>query len=353
MEVTLPQLFLRNTNNPMAIELKQEKFLTNDKNNKIVLKLIYLWAFMEAGLGGFLHLLHIPLTGFIVGGFAIIIIVLLTKFGNNRAEVLLKAFGIVLAVKFLLSPYTPFGAYIALSFQVFLAVILFLFVGLNRLTIFLFATVVMLESGLQKPILAYFVLGKEFWESVVELFSNTSSISILELKEMAFVLFMGYLLLYFVWGIILSNWSYQLYKDVQNLEFDIDLKNKIKLQIQDQNKRKVRKNKKYKSIFIGFILLILFFVIPFSIDKLTSLYTIRTLGLVLIFWVIAPYIIRKQQHFFYNKNRKAVLDIIETFPLVKERTYIAWQQVSKFRGLKKLKYFVSYTIWINIFYEQS
>jgi len=348
----LPQLFLRNTTNPMTIERIQEKCLTNDKNDKIVLKLIYLWAFMEAGLGGFLHLLHIPLTGFIVGGFAVIIIVLLTKFGNNSAGVLLKAFGIVLAVKFLLSPYTPFGAYIALSFQVLLAVILFSFIGLNRITIFLFATLVMLESALQKPILTYVVLGKEFWDSVVEILSIKSSVSILEIKETAIILFMGYLLIYFVWGIILSNWSYRLHKDVQYLELDIDLKNKIELQIQDRNKRKVAKNKNYKSIVIGFILLVLIFIIPFSINKLTLLYVIRTSILVLIFWVVAPYVIRKQQHFFYNKNRKTVLDVVETIPLVRERTYIAWQQVSKLSGLKKLKYFVSYTIWINLFYEQ-
>lgn len=88
-------------------------------------------------------------------------------------------------------------------------------------------------------------------------------------------------------------------------------------------------------------------------NKLTSIYVIRTLLLIIIFWVIAPYIIRKQQYFLFSKNKKTVFEVIETFPVVRERTFMAWQLVSKFRGLKKIKNFVSYTIWINIFYEQS
>ena len=43
------------------------------QENNTIFRLTMLWAFAEGGLGGIMHLLHIPMTGFIVGGISIII----------------------------------------------------------------------------------------------------------------------------------------------------------------------------------------------------------------------------------------------------------------------------------------
>ena len=49
------------------------------KNNNIFIRLTALWALIEAGLGGLLHAFHLPFTGIILGGFAVLIISLLAQ----------------------------------------------------------------------------------------------------------------------------------------------------------------------------------------------------------------------------------------------------------------------------------
>ena len=104
-------------------------------NKSALLKLTYFWAFIEAGLGGLLHFLHIPITGFVVGGFAVVLIVLIAKYSNNNSRMIINALGLVLMIKFLLSPYSPYGAYIAVGFQGILAALIFSIGRINSLTI--------------------------------------------------------------------------------------------------------------------------------------------------------------------------------------------------------------------------
>ncbi len=337
----------------MKIETTHKTEGAIDENGNIVMKLIYFWAFIEAGLGGFLHLLHIPLTGFIVGGFAVIIIVLLAKFGSNKASVFIKALGIVLAVKFLLSPYTPLGAYIAVSFQGLLAVVVFSIFGLNRVTVFFFATIVMMESGIQKPAMAYIVFGKEFLNATLVLLSNTFSMS-KEIIADGFLLFLSsYLLLYFIWGVVLSQWLNYLLKNIQHLHTnkigDIALQQYLPLLPQINN----RVNRKHWLMMISIAVFILIIIIPFLAGKISGFYLLRTILMLLLLLLIAPQIIRKHQNVLFKKNKKTVNDIVNNIPEIRRRTQVAWKLAEDHHGLKKIKFFVTYAIWLNVFYEQK
>ena len=88
------------------------------KNNKFIIdKLTALWALNESGLGGFLHVFNTPFTGLIVGGIAILLISLIAYYAENKWQAIFKALVIVLIIKMAVSPYSPFGAYVAVSFQ--------------------------------------------------------------------------------------------------------------------------------------------------------------------------------------------------------------------------------------------
>ncbi|HET9058122.1 MAG TPA: hypothetical protein VFN30_14855 [Chitinophagaceae bacterium] len=321
-------------------------------NSTIVLRLVYFWAFIEAGLGGLLHLLHIPLTGFIVGGFAVIIIVLLAEFGKKKAAVFIKTLGIVLAVKFILSPHTPLGAYIAVSFQGLLAVCIFSVFGLNRGTIFLFATIVMIESGIQKPLMAYIVFGKEFWDSAAVLLSGVFRISTQKIKEAALIFLTGYLLLYFIWGGILAIWSNYLRKKIRNLQPDENWVAMMSQQLQLLQQTNKPGKKNYWLIITGIFVLGLILVIPLLAGKLTGFYLLRTTLFFSILLFIAPLLIRKHQFFLFQKNKTIVNDIAGRIPEIKNRTLVAWKLAEHHQGLKKMKYFITYAIWLNVFYEQ-
>ena len=96
------------------------------KNNKYIIeKLTALWALNESGLGGFLHVFNSPFTGLIVGGVSILLISLIAYYAENKWQAILKALVIVLIIKMAVSPYSPFGAYVAVSFQAVLGAILF------------------------------------------------------------------------------------------------------------------------------------------------------------------------------------------------------------------------------------
>ena len=225
----------------MYISYSNKETITLKNNDAIILKLIYLWAFAEAGLGGFMHLLHIPLTGFIIGGFAVIINVLLAKYSNNNAAVFFKALGIVLALKFLLSPYTPIGAYIAVGFQGMLAAFLFSVFGFNKFIVLFFSITVMIESALQKPLFALIIFGKHFWNSMVKLLVDTFSISQESINNTALMVFLIYMMMYIIWGIILAKWANNLRQNIENLSVDRNkienLKSKAVLSQEQNNKR--------------------------------------------------------------------------------------------------------------------
>ena len=94
-------------------------------NKSIIDKLTALWALNESGLGGFLHVFNSPFTGLIVGGIAILLISLIAYYAENKWQAILKALVIVLIIKMAVSPYSPFAAYIAVSFQAILGAFLF------------------------------------------------------------------------------------------------------------------------------------------------------------------------------------------------------------------------------------
>src|SRR5438045_6606034 len=95
----------------------QYKDLTNEQRSAAVQRLTALWAFSESGLGGIMHALQIPFTGLVVGGMSVIMISFIAQISDHQYREILKSAMIVLIIKAMVSPYTPFPAYIAVSFQ--------------------------------------------------------------------------------------------------------------------------------------------------------------------------------------------------------------------------------------------
>lgn len=88
----------------------------NVHDNILMSRLILLWILIEVVLGGALHALKIPLSGLIVGNFAIVCIFLLIRSTENCTSVL-KALMTVMLAKLILSPQASPFAYLALTMQ--------------------------------------------------------------------------------------------------------------------------------------------------------------------------------------------------------------------------------------------
>ena len=122
------------------------------------LRLVALWGLSEAFLGGILHALKLPLTGLLVGGASLVLIVLLGQAG--RRGTVLRGLLVVLSIKALLSPQSPPTAYLAVAFQGVLGELLAGGRAWPRLRGAVLGAVTMLESAGQQLFVLWLLYQK-------------------------------------------------------------------------------------------------------------------------------------------------------------------------------------------------
>lgn len=143
------------------------------RQGEAVRRLTALWALSEAGLGGAMHALRLPLTGLFVGGSAVLFLTLLAwtcrRHSAAPARVLLRATAIVLAVKAAASPHSPVGAYVAVAFQGAAGAVLFSALPGLRVPAMLLGGAALLESCVQKLLMLALFFGKPLGEAIDEI----------------------------------------------------------------------------------------------------------------------------------------------------------------------------------------
>ena len=127
--------------------------------SKNVKSLIALWAFSESGLGGLLHALKLPLTGITVGSIAVLCIALISWYSNFNKRTLLAALSVVLLVKVTVSPHSPWAAYVAVTFQGFMGILLLNYKESFKISVLIFAILCLFESAVQRILILFLVYG--------------------------------------------------------------------------------------------------------------------------------------------------------------------------------------------------
>lgn len=133
-------------------------------------RLTALWALSEAALGGVLHAFHVPFTGLFINSAAVLFMVLIAS-ASDRKGIILRATIIVLIVKGMVSPHTPFNAYIAVAFQGILGEYLLRYRKYLAVSAVLLGILTLLQSATQKIIVLTIVYGRTLWESI-DIFGN-------------------------------------------------------------------------------------------------------------------------------------------------------------------------------------
>jgi nucleoside-triphosphatase THEP1 len=226
------------------------------QNSLRLQSLIALWAISETAIGGFLHAFKLPITGFIVGGFAVIIISLLGYYAENKWTTILKATALVIIIKGMISPQSPPTAYIAVLFQGMLGALLFSTCKYKP-AVFLFAILAMLESGLQKLLVISLVFGRQFWSAIdqvgQELLSKLGFNQVLSLS-LATVLI--YLFLHVVWAFILYRWMMKVPLALEQNRKQFEIKKSLTDASETTKPKKYRKWVLLASLCIVYALLI-------------------------------------------------------------------------------------------------
>ncbi|MFH1198010.1 MAG: hypothetical protein V1720_20070 [bacterium] len=321
-------------------------------------RLIALWGFTEATLGGISHLLRIPLTGLFIGSAAVIYISLIAQNSRNKSEIL-KATLIVILVKAFVSPYTPITAYFAVTVQGILGYLFFSISGFKKITAPIFGMAAITLSGFQKIIILTLLFGNTLWKSIDEF-------TFFVLKQFNFsdelpaglsLIIIGiYLSLHMAAGLIagvlslrIPHWfnSRQISNGLilSNYENSLDIFNQKKF-----NKKERWWNKKsgLAIIVFGIVFVALSFIYP-QLGKNKAFDVLimfaRSIIITLVwFYLLSPLIIKWFKKFVSRKQYNYATEmnaVIELFPSFKNITAYVFNLVKNEKGLSRIKKFIS------------
>ncbi|MFC0603021.1 hypothetical protein [Winogradskyella pulchriflava] len=323
------------------------------KNNKSIIdKLTALWALNESGLGGFLHVFNTPFTGLIVGGIAILLISLIAYYAENKWQAILKALVIVLIIKMAVSPYSPFGAYVAVSFQALFGAFLFSNFSWKGLTLMIFGMVTFLESALQKLLILTIVYGTELWEAVniygawvqkkLDFVSETSTTSFLVSL---------YLLVYGVCGILAGFFIRNVIKIIAGKKEEDFYLEPQAIESKNQKKKVAFRTKVIWVWLITVAVIVLAFSLfggdLFGWQK--AVYILLRSFLILMLWylVIGPFLLKVVRKYLNKKEsqyKEEITNAMDLFPYFRQILAYTWKATADLKGYNRFKYFIANSI---------
>lgn len=325
-----------------------------DRKKIALYRLTTLWAFCEVGLGGILHAAKIPLTGFLVGAMAVIILAIIAKVDEkNTFKNIIQALLIVLLVKITVTPHAGPGAYLAVGFQGLLAALLYPIMNF-KLASLIIGIVTMLESAAQKIVTLYVFYGETLVEGVNSLAKNIERNFGMINGFSALDLVIFYLSVYAIWGFIIGLLSIKISNDIQKKT------NINKYQIETKSSESISSQKPKKSIlrklFIPIAILFLLIVYLLSEGQFQNILylLIRVIVVFLIiFKVIAPilnWVLKKFLERKKSSNLEYMNMVLDGLPNAGYLTKLAWKENKSLPLFSRIYGFFIDSILYNLYY---
>jgi hypothetical protein len=297
--------------------------MNNLQQTHAITRLTALWALSESGLGGLMHALKIPFTGFFLGGFAIVIITMLAQLSPKPFATIVQATMLVVLIKAAASPHSPPMAYIAVGFQGFIGGVLFQFIPFTRLAAVLFGSIALFESAVQKFLVATLIFGKSIWEALDGFVSAVlKDLSLFYAFSFSFWLIGIYTFVYIIWGGWLGWWASGRLKVLEQKSAPLLLSyNELQVKEVSLISPSKKRNTKLWMTLLVLLGIIIVFVWQGSINK--ALYVVlRTMAaLALLFFVLTP-IVKWLMAYWVSKRKtsSAFTDLMDTLPEL--RSYV-------------------------------
>ena len=176
-------------------------------DKQLYYRLVALWIFCEAVLGGIIHGLKLPVSGLIVGSCSVICICLIACYVPLR-NAILKATIIVAIFKLMLSPHSPPTAYIAVFFQGLIGQLLFSTNGFYKTSCILLGVIALAESALQRILVMTIVFGNDLWKAINDTINRLTGQP--GATNYSLLFGVGYLLLHIIAGFVVGLIAYKL-----------------------------------------------------------------------------------------------------------------------------------------------
>jgi hypothetical protein len=319
-------------------------------------RLTALWAFLESGVGGVLHIVQMPFVGLFIGGFAVIIITNIAKYSNNSSSQIFKSLLIVVLVKLSISPFTPFTAYVAVAFQAIFALLIFKIFKINYFSILVVCVVAMLESAFQKLLIVWLLFGKPFFMAI-DVFVKFVGKQIGGLPFSGSQIFVVlYVLLYVLGGVFVAQIAYLcVNKNIVIEDAPVIARNSKDSLLRMKNRLPFLKF----GIVLAIVSILLFLAnnncnVGFLLVLKTIVYTI--LAIFIWYFVVLPVCYTLLKYFFKNKLKRysnSIESVVLVFPDLKVLTKMAWQKTHNKKGLARCSYFAITLIHWSITYNAN
>lgn len=329
-------------------------------NTGAIQKLTALWALSESGLGGIMFALKIPMTGFFVGGFAVILISLIAWFSNRDYKQIIQATILVIMVKAMVSPHSPLPAYFAVAFQGFFGALVFRAVRSYKIACILLGMFAMVESAGQKIIVLTLIFGKGIWEAVNGLFSEISKNFSLHVHvSYAVLVIIVYLFLYAVWGFVIGTWAAKIPAQTEAKKQDaLAAYESIKgtNEIPTQQQKKSKKIKRFFFFFITLLFITAVFIWSGANSRQVLFILLRSIAaILLLFFILGPvikYAISKWLQKQSGERKQQAAELISMLPQMRSFVSPAYRLANKERSpFKKLRYFILYMIIFALYVQ--
>lgn len=308
--------------------------------------IITLWAVAECGLGGIMHALKIPFTGIVVGSLSVICLYFIAKYSEHKTKSIIEATATVLMIKLLASPHSPWQAYVAVSFQALMAIVLLSWKKISTVNIFAFTIITQLESAVQRILIMVLIFGNDFISALDKaIMQLVKWMGINYDGSLLWPVFFGYVSLHLLTGIVLGFW-------IPGMEADVDdMKRKV-IELPDHQIADKRKGNIRIWMVLGLSLLLPLAVAWILNDESLVYVFLRVLVITMAFiFVLTPvmkYFIKRFTN--SNANHHQVNQVIAQLPeLVGIYTsYIKWANVN-YSGLAKIKHILIAVLYASIY----
>jgi nucleoside-triphosphatase THEP1 len=314
-------------------------------NSLIYYRLIALWALSEAMLGGIIHGLKIPVSGLVVGSFAIICICLIAWYVPVKGAII-QATLIVAIFKMMLSPQAPPPAYIAVFFQGLLGELLFFNRKFFRLSCLLLAILALVESGLQRILVLTIIYGNDLWKVINDAINGLTKQK--TTFNYSLLLAGGYVLLHLVTGLVVGWWASVLPGRISKWSEDdqnkIVLSNDITAPLPVARKRRRRLK---KGLFVVWIVLMLLYAQsyfrigdPLLPPHISLKILIRSFIILLTWYFIAGPLLKKLLNYWLEKKQSGsqleIRHVLDLLPATQQLIAESWKRSAGLSGSKRL-----------------
>lgn len=304
-----------------------------------ITRLTALWALAEAGLGGVLFALKIPLTGFLIGAVSTVLLSLIARFSNYSYRQIIGSTVTVLMVKAAASPHSPPPAYLAVAFQGLLAALLFSTLRARRAAPLLLGAISMAESALQKVIIMTLIFGKSLWEAVQSLAKEVArTFGIPGTHNYALWLIGGYLVLYAIWGLVVGAFAARIPQQIgaqkeavlQDYFRKMEQVNASAHVPPQQRRRKERKGLFYAAVLV--FIAVVFGISGAGSGRIAEIVLRSLAAIALLFFVLRPLLQWALRRWLRNRSgqeRRQSEEVLQLLPTLRRYVPLAYTAAKK------------------------